>query len=397
VNRSSDHRGRLFGSLCALVFLVNFARVVFAPLVEPLRAAFGLSAGVAGLVVTLAWLGSALLRLPTGYLLTRVSRQRVVLGTGVVLTGAAAFAATAQSVVALGAGALLLGLASGAYFVAANPLVSELFPSSVGRAMGVHGTASQLAAAAAPLAVGGLIAVRSWRAVFVALAVAGAVATAAFYLIARRATLPAAGTADRDLLGAIRRQWRIVLAAVAIVGATGFVWNGFFNFYVTYLVETKAFGEPLARRMLTVVFAAGVPAFWFTGRLADRVAYVPLLLSILGGFVASLLALTAVDSTALVIAVSVVLGYVIHGLFPAIDTYLLASLPDRHRASAYAFYSASMMLVQASGSVVVGTIRDAGVGFDALFRSLALGLGVVLVGLLVLYRADALPDGAREA
>jgi len=397
VNGPSDRRSRLFGSLCALVFLVNFARVVFAPLVEPLRSSFGLSAGVAGLVVTLAWLGSALLRLPTGYLLTRVSRQRVVLGTGVVLSGSAAFAATAQSAVALGAGALLLGLASGAYFVAANPLVSELFPSRVGRAVGIHGTASQLAAVAAPLAVGGVLVVWSWRAVFVALAIAGAVATAAFYAIARRATLPAAGAADRDLLGALRRQWRIVLAAVAIVGATGFVWNGFFNFYVTYLVETKEFGEPLARRMLTVVFAAGVPAFWLTGRLADRVPYVPLLLAILGGFVACLFALTAVRATAPVVAVSVALGYVIHSLFPAIDTYLLASLPDRHRASAYAFYSASMMFVQASGSVVVGTIRDAGVGFDPLFRALALGLAAVLAALVALYVLGALPTGARAA
>jgi len=397
VNRSSDRRGRLFGSLCALVFLVNFARVVFAPLVEPLRAAFGLSAGVAGLIVTLTWLGSALLRLPTGYLLTRVSRQRVVLGTGALLTGAAAFAASAQSVVALGAGALLLGLASGAYFVAANPLVSELFPSRVGRAVGIHGTASQLAAVAAPLAVGAVIAPWSWRAVFVALAIAGAVATAAFYWIARRTTLPEAGTEDRDLFGALRRQWRIVLAAVAIVGATGFVWNGFFNFYVTYLVETKEFGEPLARRMLTVVFAAGVPAFWVTGRLADRLPYVPLLLAILGGFIACLLALTAVGTTALVVAVSVALGYVVHSLFPVIDTYLLASLPDRHRASAYAFYSAGMMLVQASGSVVVGTIRDLGVGFDSLFRALALGLAVVLVALVALYVRGALPSGARDA
>ncbi|SNZ12928.1 Predicted arabinose efflux permease, MFS family [Natronoarchaeum philippinense] len=385
----------MLGSLCALVFLVNFARVVFAPLVEPLRSAFGLSAGVAGLVVTLTWVGSALLRLPTGYLLTRVSRQRVVLGTGVVLTGAAAFAATAQSVVALGVGALLLGLASGAYFVAANPLVSELFPSRVGRAMGIHGTASQLAAAAAPLTVGGVIAVWSWRAVFVGLAIAAALATAVFYWVARGATLPTAGTADRDLLGALRRQWPIVLAAVVIVGATGFVWNGFFNFYVTYLTETKGFSEPLARRMLTVVFAAGVPAFWLTGRLADRVPYVPLLLAILAGFVVSLLALTVVQTTVLVVAVSVVLGYVIHGLFPAVDTYLLASLPDQHRASAYAFYSASMMLVQASGSVAVGSLRDAGLGFTPLFRSLAAVLGVVFLALVVLYALDVLPSDAR--
>ena len=52
-------RTRLFGSLCALVFLVNFARVVFAPLVGEFIDAFGIREGTAGLIVTLAWLGSA--------------------------------------------------------------------------------------------------------------------------------------------------------------------------------------------------------------------------------------------------------------------------------------------------------------------------------------------------
>nr|WOY07721.1 hypothetical protein QSJ49_13060 [Halobacterium salinarum] len=87
---SSDSGARrlpLFGSLCALVFLVNFGRVVFAPLVVPLQEFFvGTSNAAVGLVATLAWLGSALPRLPAGYLLTRVARHRVVLGTGGLLT-----------------------------------------------------------------------------------------------------------------------------------------------------------------------------------------------------------------------------------------------------------------------------------------------------------------------
>ncbi|TKX76759.1 MFS transporter, partial [Halorubrum sp. SD626R] len=40
-------RTRLFGSLCALVFLVNFARVVFAPLVGEFIGEFGIGEGTA--------------------------------------------------------------------------------------------------------------------------------------------------------------------------------------------------------------------------------------------------------------------------------------------------------------------------------------------------------------
>ncbi|WP_458206740.1 MFS transporter [Haladaptatus sp. NG-SE-30] len=379
-----------------MVFLVNFARVVFAPLLEPLKAAFGVGDATVGLVATLVWLGSALPRIPTGYLLTRVPRHHVVFSTGIVLTGAAGFTALSDSVPMLGAGAFLMGVASGAYFIAANPLVSELYPNRVGRAIGIHGTASQLAAVAAPLFVGAVLATMGWRGVLGALAMVAALTTVVFFVIAWRTELPDAGSADRDLWAAFRRQWPIILSGVAIIGATGFVWNGLFNFYPTYL-RAKGLAPGTANLMLTVTFAAGVPAFWFTGRLADRLPHVPLMLSILGAFVACLLAVTAVNGVVVLTIVSVVLGYVIHSLFPALDTYLLDSLPDDNRASAYALYSGIMMIVQASGSSVVGALTDAGFAFDDVFRTFAFGLLGVLAVLLVLHRANRLPSEAATS
>jgi predicted MFS family arabinose efflux permease len=382
--------------MCSLVFLVNLARVVFAPLLDPLTVAFDLTESTAGLIATLAWLGSATPRIPTGYLLTRVERHRVVLGTGAVLTVAAALTAFANSVLTLGIGAFLMGLASGAYFIAANPLVSELYPQRVGRVLGVHGTANQLAAVVAPLFVGAVLLTGSWRGVFAITAIVAAAATAVFYWTARKTEMPAAGAKDRALLVAARRQWPIILSGVAILGATGFVWNGLFNFYVKYVTATKGVDAATARNLLTVVFAAGVPAFWVTGRLADRLPHVPLMLGILGGFVATLFALTVAQGLAALVAVTVVMGYVIHSLFPALDTYLLDSLPDENRASAYSVYSGAMMIVQATGSVVVGSLIDVGFAYDAVFRAFGGGLVAILAVLLVLWATDRLPKGGED-
>ena len=394
--------------MCSMVFLVNFGRVVFAPLLEPLSAAFALSASTAGLIATLAWLGSATPRIPTGYLLTRVERHTVVLGAGAVLSSSAAFIAFADSVVLLGVGAFLMGVASGAYFIAANPLISELYPERVGRTLGIHGTASQLAAVAAPLFVAavltaslwrsvfGTVPFAPWRGVFVAIALVAATATAVFYRTAKRTDLPDAGSEDRALVDAARKQWPIIVSGVAILGLTGFVWQGLFNFYVKYVTATKAVDPATANTLLTVVFAAGVPAFWLTGRLADRLPHVPLMLSILAAFVASLFALTAVQGLLGLAVVTAILGYVIHSLFPALDTYLLDSLPDENRASAYSLYSGSMMIVQATGSVAVGTLIDAGFGYDTVFRTFGGVLVAVLAVLVVLYATDSLPTGGRD-
>ena len=389
---TNSHR-RLFLSLCSMVFLVNFARVVFASLLDPIAVDFQVDEGALGAVATAAWLGSALPRVPVGYLLTRVPRHHVVLGSGGLLVAAAVFTSFSPTLPLVTLGAFTLGLSSGAYFIAANPLVSELFPEGVGRALGIHGTAAQLAAVAAPLVVVGVLFVGDWRLTFRLLAVAGVFATVGMYGAARRADLPDAGSEDRDLFGAARAQWRIVLTGVVVVGTVGFLWNGLFNFYVRYLSQVKGIDPSTGNLLLTLLFAAGVPAFFITGRLADRFPNVPLLLGVVGGFLCCVFLLTLAQGLWPIVALSVVMGYVIHMLFPVADTYLLASLPDHHRASAYTAYSASMMIVQAGGSVTIGELVGSGLAFDTVFLGLAAVVGVVLAALVGLHATGRLPAG----
>ncbi|MGB9957726.1 MFS transporter [Haloferax prahovense] len=386
-----------------MVLLVNLARVVFAPLLGEFITFFEVDRATVGIVATLVWLGSAVLRVPTGWLLTRVPRHRVVLGTGVILVVASGVTASATTVETLMIGAVSMGLASGAYFVAANPLVSELFPDRVGRAMGIHGTASQLAAVGvAPfvtlvLAVGPDLVPRlpfvsaAWQLVFVCVGLAAAVVTLALFFTARSTDLPDAGAADRDLLGAARSEWRVILTGIVILGFTGFVWQGLFNFYELYMVS-KGLPATTARNMLTVIFGAGVPAFFLSGRLADKLPRIPYILGVLVSFVVSVFVLTVTTSLVGLLVVTAVVGYVIHSLFPALDAYLLDTLPDESRGSAYSVYSFGMMIFQASGSGVVGTLTDFGYAFDEVFFWFSVGLAVVVTGLIAFQRAGRIPN-----
>ena len=385
-------RSRLFGSLCALVFLVNFARVVFAPLVGAFIGEFAIAEGTAGLIVTLTWLGSAAPRLPAGWALTRFSRRLVILVSGAMLTLGALGVALAPGVPTLMAAAFAIGLASGVYFVAANPFVSELFPERVGRAMGVHGTASQLAAvAAAPVVTVALW--YDWRLAFYGLAAAAATTTVVFAVLAGRTDLPDAGAGDTDFLAGALSEWKLILTAVVLMGLTGFVWQGLFNFYELYMID-KGLPPATARNLLTVIFAAGVPAFLVSGDLADRLPHVPYILGIVSAFIGSVVLVVAASGLVTVVAASLAVGFVIHMLFPAMDTFLLASLPDGSRASAYAVYSAGMMTTQAAGSWAVGEAIEAGVGYDGVFLSLAGGLGAVVVAYAVLESVGRVPGGA---
>ena len=383
-------RRRLFGSLCGLVFLVNLARVVFAPLLSVFITEFPIGEATAGFIVTLAWIGSAAPRLPAGWLLTRVPRHWVVLVSGGVLTVSAGLAAAAVTVPQLMIGAFLMGIASGSYFVAANPLLSELYPERVGRVMGIHGTASQIAAViAAPFVAVSLLV--DWRLSFVLISVAAGLITLLTWLLARRTDLPSAGVDDRSVLKAARTEWKVILTGVVIIGAASFLWQGLFNFYELFM-RSKGLSPSVAQGMLTLVFAAGVPAFFVGGQLADRLPIVPYLLGIVGSFVGCVLLLVAAEGLAALVVATAMVGFVIHTLYPAVDTYLLATLPDATRGSGYAVFSATAMAVQATGSSVVGALVESGVSYDLVFGGLALLVVVVLVGLGGAARLGKLPS-----
>lgn len=383
-------RARLFGSLCGLVFFLNLARIVFAPLLDVFIAEFGIGEATAGLVATLVWVGSASPRLPTGWLLTKVPRHRVVVASGVFLTVSSAATATAVTVRQLMLGAFAMGTASGVYFVAANPFLSELFPERVGHVLGIHGAATQLAAvAAAPLVSVALFV--DWRLSLWAIAVGAAVTTAYTWLAARSTEMPRAGKNDRAFVAGALSEWRIILTALAFTGAAVFVWQGIFNFYDLYM-QSKGLSRGAAGVMLTIVFASGVPAFYIGGNLADRLPHVPYLLGIVAAFAGCILALTAAEGLLALAAVSAVIGFVVHAIFPATDTYILDVLPDSTRASAYAVFSSAWMLSQSVGSSAVGELLEAGYTYDTVFTGAALCLLASVAVLAALDRFGAFPE-----
>ena len=125
-------------------------------------------------------------------------------------------------------------------------------------------------------------------------------------------------------------------------------------------------------------------------------AYIPLLLSIVAAFAGCVLAVTMATGLIELTAVSVALGFIIYSLFPTIDTYVLDSLPAAHRASAYAVFSASFMLLNALGSVIVGVLLDAGFAYETIFRLFGSCVLVLVVGLTGVHLTVGFPAGRRS-
>jgi len=203
--------------------------------------------------------------------------------------------------------------------------------------------------------------------------------------------------ADRDFFGAIRSGYPTVLTGLVLLGTTGLVWNGVFNFYPSYMIAEKSINPNVAPLLLTVVFAAGVPAFWISGVLSDRLPIVPYILAIICVFVFCLYMLVIAEGLPAIILVTIVIGYVIHSIFPAMDVFVFDSIPAEDRSSIYGVYSGAVMLIESLGSFVVGFVTEAGYAFSTVFEVFGAGLALVAVCMIVLYAGGKLPDNRSVA
>jgi Arabinose efflux permease len=291
-------------------------------------------------------------------------------------------------------GALALGLGTGGYFVIAVPLLGVIFPDAVGRAIGIHGMAAQLAAViVGPIAIVA-IAADSWRVVFWALACTLTVSTTVSVILVRSQPNVGPMTTHREFT-AVFEHWRPVAVALVITATAGILWIGYFNFFVSYLLTVKGVGITRGGWLLTVMFAAGVPAFYIAGRIVDRLPPLPFIYVMLGIFAVGIMLMTTVQELPMIFVVTVVIGFSIHTLFPAIDTWLIRQLDPTVRESAYASFTGLSLLIESSGPTIVGSLVSSGIGYDAVYRS-----GAVFVLFMILIMAGLtanMGDSQRSA
>ncbi|PNW63880.1 UNVERIFIED_CONTAM: hypothetical protein BEN50_24520 [Euhalothece sp. KZN 001] len=389
-----DVRTRLFGSLLLMAFMVNFGRTIFAPFVEEFQVVFGVGPAALGLVTSLVWFGTAVGRIPVAIGLTRIPRDRMLGAMGALIVGGSVLTATAVTIAQLQLGAFLLGLGAGGYFVIVVPFLGAIFPDSVGRAIGVHGVAVQVAAVVVGPTAIVAIATDGWRMVFWAIAVTLTVVTVVSVALVRRRVDAGAATTHREFTAVIT-HWRPVAGALVITATAGFLWIGFFNFFVSYLLAEKGVGITRGGWLLTVMFAAGVPAFYIAGRVVDRFPPLPFIYLMLGVFGVGMIALTVVDTLWATVGLTVLIGFSIHTLFPSIDTWLIRQLDATVRESAYASFTGLSLLIESAGPGTVGWLVARGVDYGTVFRSFAFAvLGMVVMMTVVTGRWA--PDQLRR-
>lgn len=373
--------------------VIQLARFAIPPLLPEIRADLSLSLAQAGVVLTVLQGVYALVQYPSGRLSDGWSRATLLLPSFLVLAISSLLIGSATGFLLLIAGVAVFGFGKGLYAIPARALMSDLFVERRGRALGIFSAGTDLGGVLASGAAVVAVAVATWRAIFVPIAILLA-ALGLLFLVwneeaygFRRTDLKFIETARRLL--ATPRQRQALVAFILFY----FMVNGVLNFLPEYLRATKGLSAELASAAFALLFAFGVVVKPASGAVSDRV---PRQLVSIGGMILAMisLGLVLVVDSLLGIGVAIALfaiGY--KAQFPVIDAILLDAAPDENMGGDLGAARALFLGVGSLGPAFVGYTADR---FDFTVAFATLVVALILASIILArqgrYAVDRTPS-----
>ncbi|MFP4530679.1 MAG: MFS transporter [Halodesulfurarchaeum sp.] len=375
-----EGRGRILLSVAAGWGLLVGARMSYPVLLPYIREAYGLSLSVAGLLVTIVWLGSALGQLPGGILADRFNERYVMTAGLLVVAVALAIVAVSGSVVVVFLGTGLVGLGLSLYPIARITVLTDIFPDAVGSALGVTMATGDTGQTVLPPLVGFLAAAVAWQLGLGVLVPMFLLLAVLVWVVVPDGEPSAEDALSFDRARAVVAELRTRSMALVTVVLFFYilVWQSFTGFYPTYLHEVKGLSPSVAGTVFALFFAVGVVVKPISGAAYDRFGMRTSLLSVLVGPVFGLAILPFVEGIAALIALTALVSTML-GSGAITQSYLAEEIPAEIRGTGLGVVRTTAASLGAAGPVLFGLLADGGY-FDEAYLVLA-ALMVFILGL----------------
>lgn len=357
------------------------------PLVEPIRAATGLSAAAFGLLTTLPLIAFGIVSTLAPFVTRRLGLGgALVLALALIFAGTAARPLAGVALLFLGTGALGVGIALGNVLLPA--LVKSDFASRSGTLTSLYSSVMGIGATVAAGVSVPLAQALGWRGALGVWAVPAAIALALWLPRARRrARRPARTAAEADVASTARNGATATesrgdatsgasapssVAALRSLGRSPLAWQvalfmglQSLTFYVilTWLpdllqsrgLDAAAAGWLLALSQATGIAGSAVVPLW-AGRMRDQRRVIALL-GVLE--VVSLVGLLPSHVGALAVIWVGTIGFVMGGTFSLALLFLVVRAPDTHMATSLSGMAQSVgYLIAAAGPALIGMVHD---------------------------------------
>jgi MFS family permease len=365
-------------------------RMIYPVLLPFFRDSFDLSLTIAGLLITILWLGSAVGQLPGGILADRFS-ERIVMAASTVIVGLALIlVVTAPTAAILFVATGIVGLGQSLYPIARITILSHIYPDRIGSALGVTMAAGDLGQTVFPPVAGVLAVSIAWQAglsfLIPLLLIVGIGIWVALPTHGQAAGGGNTRTADRTRLLLVElRESKLAFVSVILV-LFFLTWQSFTGLYPTYLVEVKGLSSSTAGLLFSVFFAFGVIVKPMAGAAYDRIGMRSSLIVVLVGPVVGLGALPFVEGFWPLVAVTAVVSTML-GSGAITQSFLANAFSAEIRGTGLGVVRTITAIIGATGPVLFGGVADRGY-FDEGYLLLAVLLIIVILLTLRLPRSS---------
>ncbi len=365
----------------------------------------GLSFSQIGLIMTCQYLAGAVANVPGGVLVDTVGRKGLLMGVSLFWVGFPylLMSFTHSYLLLLGCVALV-GVGNSLWHPTAIPTLARRYPERKGLVLSLHGMGGNAGDAIAPLVVGALLAVLSWREVVVLNVLPGLVIS--LLLLVFLGTLRIGGKSGgkkaaaahddapqtlADYVRGLRQLFRnrnLVLLSTS--GAfRSMTQNALLTFLPLFLAREMGYSPFLVGAGMFVLQAAGLAASPIAGHLSDRLGRRSVMMTSMAMTAAVLLFMAVAGKSQAFVFFIAVLGFFLYAIRPVIQAWLLEATPKHMGGSSIGILFGAQSLGASVAPLVGGVIADRW-GLGATFYFLA-GT-IVCANLLILLMPRTSPE-----
>lgn len=251
------------------VFYVMYGRLVFAPLLVPMRDSLDISTSQAARFFLWISVGYTVSILISGYLANIIHHRRTIALSVFLLAAGLLLVSQARTLAVVQVGLLILGFGAGLYPPSGVSTATSLVTDSIrGRAVALHEVGPGAAFVLAPVIASLLLQVGDWRGVLLVSAVGAFILSIAFYFFSPAGNFSGAPPRLAHVRSLLKQPMLWAVGAFLALAACSTY--GVFSILPTYLVDEEGLPLELVNGVIGASRISGVAMVFLSGWLIDK-------------------------------------------------------------------------------------------------------------------------------